>query len=300
MKKIIFTPLILLILLAETVFNHQASAQALINQHGDLRIELIRSATVMLRFGKVNLLVDPVLADVGTQPAIPFSDGRAIPLIPLPYGKTALVNEATAVLLTHYHPDHFDAVAEQLLPRNLLLFCQPGDDTLLRQRGFNNIRVVDTEVGWNGMKIRRFAASHHIGATGAPPFGESSSFAIQVGDRSLLFTGDAVLDERLELALSEARPAVIVANTGHCAFSEENPILPPGIPMTLTADELKQIVLNNANAVVVAVHMDAINHCQLKKDDLRTFLEEQQLGQRIYVPNEGEVLRYEELVLPKK
>lgn len=261
-----------------------------------MTIQLIRSATVKVHYQHVTLLVDPILGDKGTEPPIFFSNDVPNPTIDLPFSREQVIKDVNAVLLTHYHPDHFDEAAEKFLPKDMLIFCQPGEDKKLQEKGFTNTRVIDSSLTWEGISITRFRASHHQGANGAPPFGESSSYYLKTKEASVFFTGDAILDERLKASLNATHPPVVIANTGQCHFTKENPVLAPGIPMTLTAEELKNITQLLPATKVVAVHMDGINHCSLTKSELRKYIAEEQLGSRVVVPGEGEILRYSQLV----
>lgn len=261
-----------------------------------VEIQHIRNATAVIAYKNVKILVDPILADEGTQPPISFSNQIKNPTIQLPVDKFELIKSINAVLLTHYHEDHFDREAERILPKNTLIFCQPGDDTKLQEKGFTNTQVIDSTFAWKGITISRFRASHHIGANGAPPFGESSSFFLQTENESIFFTGDAIFDDRLKTGFSIAKPELIIANTGECQFTKENPVLAPGTPMTLTAAELKEISQYVPESKIMTVHMDAINHCSLTKDELREYLEKEELEKKVIVPNEGELLLYDELI----
>ena len=258
-------------------------------------MQFIRSATVLVTYRKSNhevvkILVDPILADEGTEPPIDYSNGIKIPMMALPMPKERLIAGLNAVLLTHDHPDHFDREAERVLPKNTLIFCQPYDEKRLREKGFSNLRVVSDVLRWEGLTISRFLARHHAGAMGAPPFGESSSFLLQTKDESLFFTGDAILDDRLKSSLLASRPKVIVANTGECQFTKPNPVLAPGITMTLTAAELKEIARILPESTIFAVHMDAINACPMTKRALRGYVGREGLDRRVFVPNEGDVM----------
>ncbi|MEN7547628.1 MBL fold metallo-hydrolase [Rapidithrix thailandica] len=258
-------------------------------------IQLIRNATVVVELNNQKLLVDPILADKGTEPPIPFSNQLKNPTISLPVDKMTLVRHTDAVLLTHYHPDHFDQGAEKIIPKEMLIFCQPGDDEKLKAKGFHNLQVVDSTVQWEGVVISRFRASHHEGATGEPPFGESSSFHLQTDRESIFFTGDAVFDTRLKASLKKLQPPVIVANSGECTFSEENPVLAPGVTMTLTTQEIKEMARFFPGSKIIAVHMDAINHCGLSKQEMRQFIEKESLNGQIVVPDEGDTISYSTL-----
>ncbi|WP_394839453.1 MBL fold metallo-hydrolase [Pendulispora rubella] len=259
---------------------------------GAMDVRLIRSATVLVTYTNaarsMKILVDPILADEGAEPPIDYSNDLKNPRIKLPIEKSELMKGVSAVLLTHYHSDHFDMEAERTLPKDILIFCQPYDEAHLREKGFTNLKVVRDVVHWEGLTVSRFRASHHQGATGAPPFGESSSYFLQTRNDDVFFTGDAILDDSLKSSLRATQPKRIVANTGECQFTKENPLLRPGITMTLTAAELKEAARLLPSSKIVAVHMDAINHCPLTKDALRRYVDEEQLNDRILVPNEGE------------
>lgn len=256
-----------------------------------LQIQLIRSATVKITIHQQHLLIDPILADKGTEPAIFFSNDRKIPMIDLPFQRDSVLKNVDAILLTHYHPDHFDSAAEQYVPKDMLIFCQPGDDAKLKEKGFTNTRVIDSTVNWQGISFSRYLSSHYPGAKGEPPFGISSSYHLQSGNDAVFITGDAILDDLLKASLTATRPPIVIANTGECQFSRDNPVLAPGVTMTLTTGELKAITQLLPATTVIAVHMDAINHCSLTKADLRQFVAKEKLQKRIRVPNEGEVVR---------
>ena len=261
-----------------------------------MKIQLIRNATIIVTFDDIKILIDPILSDVEVSPPMPFSNNNKNPLIPLPMDKDKILENTDAVLLTHYHSDHFDLGAEEFLPKNTLIFCQPGDVKKLEEKGFSNIQVVDSVFNWKGISISRFLSRHHKGATGAEPFGESSSFFIKTKSETLFITGDAILDDRLTTSLIETNPKLIVANTGECQFTEENPVLDPYITMTLTKTELKSIAKLLPNSKTIAIHMDAINHCSLSKNNLKEYIENEKLEKNIVIPNEGDIISYKQII----
>ena len=261
-----------------------------------MEIQFIRSATVTITYKNTKILVDPLLGDKSSEEPIKYSNNKKIPTIQLPIDKNQLIKDVDAVLLTHYHPDHFDLEAERILPKNILIFCQPYDEKNLKDKGFSNLQVIDSVFNWQEITISRFPARHYKGATGAPPFGESSSYFLQTKNETVFFTGDAIFDDRLKSSLTATQPKLIIANTGECQFTEENPVLAPGITMTLTRIELNEMTRLLPESKIIAVHMDAINHCSLTKDELGKYIENEKLEKKIVVPNEGDKMFYNQII----
>ncbi len=250
-----------------------------------LKIQLIRHATVVIMMDGKKILIDPMFANTGSLPSIPLTFNRVKnPLIPLHVNKENLVAELDAVLLTHNHPDHIDAAALEILPKDILFFCQPDDEEILNMSGFTNTQVIDEKFDWENITIRRFTSNHAEGAMNED-LGNSSSFYMALKDKSLFITGDAILDETLEKSLNETQASLILANAGSAQF-----II--GEPVTLTSNALKKISQMLPKSKILAVHMDAINHCSLTKENLRSFLSKEERVGNILVPDEGEIFSF--------
>ena len=103
-----------------------------------MRITLVRSATVIVELAGNRILVDPMLDDVGARPPIEQTRNQvANPTVPLPFPAEEVVRGLDAVIVTHRHRDHLDARAEELLPRDVPVFCQPEDEQALRELGLD-------------------------------------------------------------------------------------------------------------------------------------------------------------------
>ncbi|RPG30236.1 MAG: MBL fold metallo-hydrolase [Muricauda sp. TMED12] len=257
-----------------------------------IEMQLVRNATVRLDIGKSSLLIDPILGAKGSQEPIPFSNGLNNPLVDLPYTVDKVLSDVDAILVTHYHPDHFDRAAEEFVPKDMLLFCQPSDRERLVEKGFTNLIPIDTVHQWSGIQISRYGASHHQGATGQPPFGESSSYGIEALGKKVLVTGDAILDNKLDSTVDTVEPDVIIANTGECQFSEPNEVLAPGMTMTLTKEELVKLSAQRPKTQIIAVHLEAINHCTLDRKALKDYIKDQGRGHHVLVPDDGESISF--------
>ncbi|OHD07948.1 MAG: hypothetical protein A2086_01480 [Spirochaetes bacterium GWD1_27_9] len=247
-----------------------------------MKIQFIRHATFILILNNKKILVDPMLSDVGVLPPIPLTFNRIKnPMIPLPVERNNLIKDVDAILLTHYHFDHFDKAAENILPKNILIFCQPGDDKKLKNKGFTNVQLINNKIEWESISFKRFPANHAEGFLLKKLMGKSSSYFIQKGTESIFITGDAIWDQLLINSLAEIKPNLIIANSGSAKFLW-------GKTITLTANSLKKIKQLLPNAKIIAVHINTINHCLLSKDELKEFITKENLD--ISIPNEGESL----------
>ena len=246
-------------------------------------IRLVRHATLVVRLGGKTLLVDPMLSPPGAMPAIPNSpNDRRNPLVPLPDLDLSPVD---AVLVTHTHPDHFDEAAAERLRKNLPLFCQPEDEEKLRSSGFSDVRPVTERLSWEGIELLRTGGQHgtgEIGATMAPV----SGFVLRAPEEPALYiTGDTIWCPEVTDALARHRPQAAVVNAGAAQFVT-------GDPITMSERDVAEVCRHATETTIIAVHMEAINHCLLSRDDLKTFLKGQNLSQQVVIPADGERVEF--------
>ncbi len=247
-----------------------------------MRLRLIRHATLLVEYNGHTLLVDPMLDDADARPPIGNSPNRRNnPLIPLPIPAPELLQNVKAVLVTHTHSDHWDATAGKLLRKNLPLFGQPEDEAKFRSLGFTQIRSILQSSTWNGIEISRTGGQHGTGEIGKA-MAPVSGFVLRAqGEPTLYIAGDTIWCSEVETALSRFQPKVAVVNTGAAQFLE-------GDPITMTADDVIRLCQSAPGIQVVAVHMEAINHCLLTRADLAFQLEAARVIQQVAIPNDGD------------
>ena len=247
-----------------------------------MRLRLIRHATLMLQYGGHKLLVDPMLDDVGARPAIENSPNpRKNPLVSLPFSASELVEGVDGILVTHTHSDHWDATAARLLAKNLPLFGQAEDEGKFRSQGFSEVQVVRTNAVWNGIEIIRTGGQHGTGEIGKAMAPVSGFVLRAAGEPSLYIAGDTIWYDGVREALREHKPTVVVVNTGAAQFLE-------GDPITMTSDDVIATCHAAPDSQVVAVHMEAINHCLLTRGDLAFQLEAARVSEQVAIPGDGE------------
>jgi len=246
-----------------------------------MRLRLIRHATLLVEIGGRRVLIDPMLDPAGARPAVADTpNDRRNPLCELPEPAEVLVRRLDAVLVTHLHADHLDETAVDLLPKDVPLVCQPPDEGVLRDRGFADVRPVEDELELGGIAIARTGGRHGTGEI-AELLAPVSGFVLRApGEPSLYVAGDTVWCDEVAAALDTHRPDVVVVNAGGARFTE-------GDPITMTAEDIAAVAAHAPGAQVVAVHLEAINHCLQTRADLHQRLHVEGLERRVTVPEDG-------------
>ena len=235
-----------------------------------MELTLVRNATLLLELAGKRVLVDPMLDDEGARPPIEGTRNPVPnPTAPLPMPAEEVVAGLDAVIVTHRHRDHLDGTAEELLPRDVPVFCQPEDEDALRELGVD-ARAVDDEVDWDGLRIVRTPGRHGTGPI-ADALAPVSGFILG----GLYIAGDTVWYEGVEATIERHQPRVAVVNAGGAEFAEGGLII-------MGIDDVREVAARVPT--VVAVHLEALNHCYLTRAAIRASLPD------VLVPADGETL----------
>src|SRR5581483_4046190 len=109
-----------------------------------------------------------------------------------------------------------------------------------------------------------------------------SGFVLRAdGEPVIYIAGDTIWCEEVSEAVQKFQPEVVVVNAGGARFLE-------GDPITMTPDDVIAVCRAAPRAKIVAVHMEAINHCLVTRSDLGFQLEAARVGERVVIPADGE------------
>jgi len=248
----------------------------------NVRIRLIRHATLIVEYKGHKLIVDPMFDGPSVRPPIRNSPNpRNNPLVPLPMPAEEVVQGVEAALVTHTHSDHWDGTAARLLSKTTPLFGQIEDESKFRGQGFTQVQPVTSSVEWNGITISRTGGQHGRGEIGKA-MAPVSGFVLRAkGEPTLYIAGDTIWCDEVQSAIREHNPAIIVVNAGAAQFLE-------GGPITMSADDVIATAQASSRARLIAVHMESINHCLLTRDDLAFQLDAARVIDRVAIPQDGE------------
>ncbi len=249
-------------------------------------VRLIRNATLKIQYAGQTLLVDPMLGKKGTEMSALGVNLNPRVHLTMPIGE--VLDDVDFVLLTHTHIDHYDPAAKRLISKDTPWYVQPADyDSVAMKDHFRNTTVVKESVQVGGITIVRIAGNHGRGKLGKM-MGASSGYVLKAeGQPTLYIMGDCVWNESTQKAVEEHHPAYIVVNSGGAILpplsKTDGPIIPNETETMRIIDDCP------ANTRFIAVHMDAIDHCQTTREILRNEALHHGIDmQRLIIPNDGE------------
>ena len=249
-------------------------------------VRLIRNATLKIQYAGKTILLDPMLGEKGTE--MSALGVNLNPRVHLTMPVSEVLKGVDFVLLTHAHIDHYDPAAKRLISKNMPWYVQPADyDSVAVKDHFRNTTVIKENVNVGGITIIRIAGNHGRGKLGEM-MGASSGYVLKAdGQPTLYVMGDCVWNEVTQKAVKEHQPEYIVVNSGGAILPPMSKTDGPIIP---NEAETMQIIDDcPANTRFIAVHMDAIDHCQTTRAILRN--EARHHGtdmSRLIIPEDGE------------
>jgi L-ascorbate metabolism protein UlaG (beta-lactamase superfamily) len=249
-----------------------------------MQITLIRSATLTVELAGMRLLIDPWLSKKGEGKS--YSGRGPSPLVDLPVPVEELLSGIDAVLISHLHSDHFDDVAQQLLPKSLPILCHARDQQAIIGMGFKDVRAIGQGLALGSVRIRTTDGRH------GPPdvlddMGEVCGFLITAPSEPMLYwAGDTILCPEVEAVLSDERPDVVVVHGCGALWNGKGPLVMDG-PMVMETQRLA------GDATVIVTHLDAVDHATVSRADIRALLATGgDDAERLCLPDDGQTIRF--------
>ena len=244
-----------------------------------MKFQLIRNATLKLDYAGHTVLIDPYLAPKHSLPS--FTGRSPNPMVELPVGIEDILEGVELVIVSHLHDDHFDSVAMQRVPKHLPLFCQPGDEAAIREAGFTNVTPLAGSATWEGLTLTRREGSHGLGPV-VELMGSVMGFSLEAtGEPSIYWAGDTVLYPPVAAVIRDTKLDVIITHS--CGARWDGDLI--------VMDALETVAVCEAapDAIIIATHMEALDHATITRQDLRRAAEEKGIApSRLLIPADGE------------
>lgn len=255
-----------------------------------VQLQQIRNATVKIGYGETTFLVDPMLAEQGAYPGFEGTYRSTLrnPLVDLPMSAQEVIEGVDAVIVTHTHLDHWDDAAQELLPKDIPLFVQnQADAGIIRGQGFTNVRVLSDKAEFDDVTLSKTGGQHGTDEMYASPevagfLGEAMGVVFQApGQKTLYLVGDTIWRDEVDQAFEAYEPEIVVINAGYALLSGyEGSII-------MGKEDVLRAAQTAPEATIVATHMDAINHMALTRDELREYVLENGIEERVEIPDDG-------------
>ena len=254
----------------------------------------LRNATGKLYYAGEVFLIDPLLAKKGTYPGFQMTKNSELfnPLTDLPLSIEEILKDVTCVMVTHTHLDHWDLFAEAYIKKDLPVFVQhAADANFIRIKGFKNVKVLGKGVMFNKVKLTRTACQHASDSMLtnldlAEMLDQSMGFVFEAeGHKKVYVAGDTIWNQYVETEINTHKPDYCILNTGHAETIMDDSA------MIMGKEDILKCVQFYDKCKVIAVHMDAINHCMHTRAMAREFVKEKKIEDKVFIPEDGEKVK---------
>lgn len=173
-----------------------------------------------------------------------------------------------------------------MLDKNIPVFAA-NEETKSKIEGFGYTSVMvlkDEGTDFDGVVLIRTEAMH--GESPDQAAGPVCGIVLQAAEEPVLYVaGDTVYYKGVERALEQYRPDVVVLNACGAELMGLGRLI-------MGAEDVLKVCEAAPDATIIASHMDAVNHATVSRAGLREFLNEHGKGERILIPEDGEIMEF--------
>lgn len=251
----------------------------------ETKIQLVRNATLLIDYAGQHMLLDPMFSSKGELGC--WSGKGVTPSVDLKMPISDIMEGVDFILVSHAHVDHFDDPAANSLDKKLKLFGQQADKQFFLNKNFWNTEAIADSVVYNGVTIIRTDAQHGTGRM-LKNMGDASGFVLKSsGCPTFYIIGDGVWTQGIADNIERYKPDYIVVNSGGA-------IMPGGFdatPIIMDERQVMSLIQESGNATIIAVHMDAVDHCHTTRAVLRNEAKKRNVAKdKLLIPEDGEII----------
>ena len=171
-------------------------------------------------------------------------------------------------------------------PKTCCFFTQHEKDAQsVRSAGFNNVRVLNETNNIDGITLIKTPGQHgsnHVLKEMKELLGDVSGIVFKHPDEKTLYiAGDTVWCRAVEDNLKKYNPDIIIVNSCDAKVIGDESII-------MGKQDVFEVYKAAPSATVIASHMEAVNHATVSRKEMREFLHENGMTQRLLVPEDGE------------
>lgn len=249
-----------------------------------MQVQLIRNATLRMEYGGHRILIDPFFAPKHSRD--PYVGKERNPTVDLPTSPEAIMQDIELLLVSHLHSDHFDPVAQEMLPKDLPLICQPGDEAKIMEKGFKNVMPLEESIAWQGIKFTYREGNHGTGKW-LERMGNAMGFILRAdSEPTIYWAGDTIWYGAVQETIATYHPDIIFTHSSGAEFEEHSPIV-------MDIEQTLMVCKAAPYAKTVAVHLEALDHGTVTRDALRIAATKVAVkDDTLIIPKDGEILKF--------
>lgn len=167
------------------------------------------------------------------------------------------------------------------------LLCRDQDADSLKT-DFNQVRPVNDHLVYNGIEFYCVPARHGTSEGVLGDMGTTCGYVLRAeNEPTLYWAGDTVLYEKVNETISKWRPDIIVTHSGGAVWNQDELIV-------MDAKQTVAVCRQAPNSQIVAIHMEAFDHCTITRTEMRRVAREAGIeDDRLLIPADGEELIFE-------
>ena len=259
-------------------------------------IQFIGNATVLIRYAGLTILTDPTF--VHRHERVPIGYGLHATRLTNPAMDIRDLPPVDLIVLSHFHGDHFDQVAERDLDKSLPIATTPEAVAELDERGFKQAYGVET---WSSFTVRKGETQLRIISTPGrhgPPLSQlvlpdvmGSILEFQSSDRILFrmyITGDTlVIDDLKEIPRRYPNLDLSLLHLGGTRVL--------GIMVTMDAKQGMELLQIVKPKLAIPIHYNDYDVFKSPLSDFQGEVKAAGLEHKVRYLNHGEIYTFEGL-----
>jgi L-ascorbate metabolism protein UlaG (beta-lactamase superfamily) len=255
----------------------------------------VGTATVLLRYAGFTILTDPNFLHQGDHVHLGY--GMTSPRLTEPALNIDELPMIDLVVLSHYHGDHFDQIAEARLDKQVPIVTTAHAAAALRSKGFTKARALETwetlEVvkGDARLRISSMPGKHGPGPVNyllPPVMGRMLEFQSPIGGKALrlYITGDTLLhDDLREIPRRYPDVDLMLIHLGGTRIL--------GLMLTMDAQQGVEMIRLINPRTTVPIHYNDYSVFKSPLSDFVQAVEDAGLGDRVVYLSHGETHEFE-------
>jgi hypothetical protein len=162
------------------------------------------------------------------------------------------------------------------------IFCQPGDQQAIKDKGFSQVTPVENTLTWRGITLTRTPGQHGQGEV-LQQMGNVSGFVFQAQDEPTLYwAGDTVWYDPIGQVIAQMQPDLIITHSCGAVWGEYGYIV-------MDAAQTVEVCRAAPHSTIIATHMEALDHATISRADLRTYADAAGISlEQLLIPADGE------------